>query len=483
MFIFMILPLDVRAGAETGILQAYVSGDLLTLFTSGRLRYDSLICTISTQSCELNSSGKLSDGGARIKTTVLIDVSNSVPDLHSGIDALLRILIENKPANEEFKLVAFGETAEILSDFSADRYDLAAALEKIKPQNGESKIYDAIYNTIPSPALFENQPTFCRTILICGDFGDIGNEITKEELFMKLHGERYPVDVVETKAGETAKSNDLAAIARVSGGRHYSPVPKNELQFLAETLGAGDYFYYTAKIPSGLLDGSVRQIDIGDGTNKMSLDLKFPVFAAPPKKISQMEIPENIEAAAKSDGSAAYFAAGGALFAIASMMIASGAIRKKKANNFINSESGPVSGGGGETEFFGESGFRDGRYAIKLGSANDPGKSWTFSVEGELLIGRAPNCRLRLEDRSVSREQCKIMPEGKKFVLVHLGATNKTAVNGKIADKSMPLQIGDTIKFGRESLKVDYLSVPGKPDLPLSDSIQNAGKGKTALLF
>lgn len=484
LLIFLVSPCGALAKTEAGVLQAYVSGDVLTVFTEGRLRYDSLSCTISNQNCELLSSGKLSEGGIRIKTTVLIDLSASAPGFWGGIEDLLKKLIDGKPPNEEFKIVAFGEAPEVISEFTADRYDLANALEKIKPENGESKIYDAICDTLPNIAPQGNQPAFYRALVIAGGSGDSGSAMTKEELFLKLQAELYPVDivVVEMGAKTAAENKDLAAIARVSGGRRYILAPDGEEPFLPEMLGAGDYFYCTAAVPFALLDGSVRQMDIGDGVNKMSLDLKFPVFAfaAPDEKIQGENI--EIEADANPGGGNMYIAAGGALLAISSTMVFAGMTRGKKPKGFPNSGT-DFTAGGVETEFFGEGGSQKGQYAIKLASMNNPGQSWAIPFEGELLIGRAENCRLRLGDKSVSREQCKITVEDAKLVVVHLGATNKTAVNGAAADKSAPLQAGDTIKFGRESLRVDYVRIPGNPVVLPPDSIQNAGKGKTALLF
>ena len=481
-FVFLIAllaaPVGVLAKTEADVLQAYISGDVLTIFTSGRLRYDSFRCAISNQNAELNSSGKLSDSGAKVKTTVLVDVSNSEPHgLRGDIETFLKALIENKPPNEEFKIVAFGKMPETLSDFTADRYDLANAIEKIKLGIGKSKIYDAICGTIPDIAIAESQPVFYRTLLIASGAEDGGSEMTKEELFLKLQNGSYPVDILEF--GEMGAGNkDLAAIARLSGGRHYSSGRESEAQPFAELFGASGYFYYTAAIPPDLLDGSIRQIDIGDNVNNMSFDLKFPVLASPGKINLQ---PEPIESPSASDENGSfYIMAGFALLAVCAIMVFAGAFRGKKAKSFFDPKSGLMAGGSGETEFFGDDGF----HALKIGSVNNPGNSWTFSVEDELLIGRAPNCRLRLEDKSVSREQCKIIVENGKLVVVHLGSTNKTAVNGNISEKSPPLKIGDTIKFGRESLRVDYLRVPGKPVLaPSPDPLQNANKGKTALLF
>jgi len=473
--VLFVLPAEARSGGVE-VLQAYVSGDTLTVFTDGRLRQDSLKCAVSGQNAEPGASGRLSGGGVKVKTTVLADVA-AAANLRGDIGALLEKLIENKPANEEFRIVAFGKSAEVIVDFTADRYDLANALGKIKWGGGKSRLYDAICDTFPNIAPDGNLPVFHRALVISGGGDDSDNAMTKEELFLKLKAERYPVDIVE------AKSKNLAAIARVSGGRHYPLHPGSETRDeLAEMLGVGDYYCYTATVPPAVLDGSVRQVDLGDGINKMSLDLKFPVYAPP---IGDPE-PKSEEVPPRDSEASGYVGAGSVFLAVAFVVIVVGLVRKKKKNkNLLDSGAGFLKdSGGGETEFFGKDSPGEKGYTIKLTDMAAPGKSWTFQIQegDEILVGRAAGCGLRLEDRSVSREQCKIRLEDKKITLVDLGATNKTSVNGETAHKNTPLLIGDTIKFGRESLQVDYIGTPGKASLA-ADALKSIGKGKTALLF
>lgn len=103
------------------------------------------------------------------------------------------------------------------------------------------------------------------------------------------------------------------------------------------------------------------------------------------------------------------------------------------------------------------------RFAIKLRDTERQDRSWMLPVSDELLIGRAAHCALRLEDKSVSREQCKITlyPEG--AVVVNLSASNQTKKNGRIVDGYAPVQAGDVLTLGRESLRIDSLQVLEKP--------------------
>src|SRR5262245_25470212 len=71
----------------------------------------------------------------------------------------------------------------------------------------------------------------------------------------------------------------------------------------------------------------------------------------------------------------------------------------------------------------------------------------------ELLIGRAPNADLGLDDAAIADQQARIVPEEKNFVLNDLGGGCGTYVNGeRIA--SVLLADGDCISIGRYDLFV-----------------------------
>jgi pSer/pThr/pTyr-binding forkhead associated (FHA) protein len=136
-----------------------------------------------------------------------------------------------------------------------------------------------------------------------------------------------------------------------------------------------------------------------------------------------------------------------------------------------------------QTEYVSDSSSEETQYTIKLSNPNDPRKTWTLPVSGDLLIGRSEHCTVRLDDKSVSREQCKIVVQGAGLAVVHLGSTNKTSLNGNSVVGSSPLQSGDTLKFGRETLRIDYIQSLGTPIPQPQEQQQNQTKGKTESIF
>ncbi len=68
-----------------------------------------------------------------------------------------------------------------------------------------------------------------------------------------------------------------------------------------------------------------------------------------------------------------------------------------------------------------------------------------------VLIGRSHECDVRLADINVSRRHAEIRQEGTSYVLVDLGSTNGTEVNGRRIRRAK-LEPGDTITLGSSRL-------------------------------
>jgi pSer/pThr/pTyr-binding forkhead associated (FHA) protein len=83
----------------------------------------------------------------------------------------------------------------------------------------------------------------------------------------------------------------------------------------------------------------------------------------------------------------------------------------------------------------------------------DGGKGKTYGLEKDrVTIGRLPECDVVLSDPGASRQHAEIRRVGGAFVVVDLGSTNATLVNGSpIAEHG--LADGDQITIGNTVLE------------------------------
>ena len=103
-------------------------------------------------------------------------------------------------------------------------------------------------------------------------------------------------------------------------------------------------------------------------------------------------------------------------------------------------------------------------YSIRIRNANNSEQIWDFDFENDIIIGRYENCHIRLSDKSVSRQHCRIyFNEG--FIIENLSNTNKTKLNGSPVETQFMLSDNDSIICGRETLIVDSITcVDSKAD-------------------
>jgi hypothetical protein len=75
-------------------------------------------------------------------------------------------------------------------------------------------------------------------------------------------------------------------------------------------------------------------------------------------------------------------------------------------------------------------------------------------TETVITVGRHPDSNLVLADPNVSRNHAEIRPQGDRYVVVDLGSTNGTRVNGVRVDTQV-LEDGDELTFGNTRMRFE----------------------------
>ena len=87
------------------------------------------------------------------------------------------------------------------------------------------------------------------------------------------------------------------------------------------------------------------------------------------------------------------------------------------------------------------------RLVVVDGDPRDIGKELILPIEGELFVGRSPDCELSLHDRKMSRKHCRIERDGDRYRVSDLSSLNGTVVNG-LRSASARFGVGDYIRLG-----------------------------------
>lgn len=76
-----------------------------------------------------------------------------------------------------------------------------------------------------------------------------------------------------------------------------------------------------------------------------------------------------------------------------------------------------------------------------------PGGDWPLS-EGPNLVGRDPDCAVRIDSPTVSRHHARIVVSGGDARVEDLKSKNGTYVNGRVATEPLPVNDGSEIRVG-----------------------------------
>ncbi|MBI5497816.1 MAG: GGDEF domain-containing protein [Deltaproteobacteria bacterium] len=72
-------------------------------------------------------------------------------------------------------------------------------------------------------------------------------------------------------------------------------------------------------------------------------------------------------------------------------------------------------------------------------------------LQGEMVIGRSPDCQVQIEDDGVSRKHAKVVGQNGVYVLADNGSTNGTFANSQKVDQHL-LKDGDKIQIGSNTI-------------------------------
>jgi pSer/pThr/pTyr-binding forkhead associated (FHA) protein len=84
----------------------------------------------------------------------------------------------------------------------------------------------------------------------------------------------------------------------------------------------------------------------------------------------------------------------------------------------------------------------------------------TYPIVGPTVVGRAPECTLRLDEAALSRQHARLIPTNDGLQIEDLGSTNGSFVNGKRVQHALA-KPGDEVGF--DTLRFQ-LAAPGQPE-------------------
>jgi diguanylate cyclase (GGDEF)-like protein len=91
---------------------------------------------------------------------------------------------------------------------------------------------------------------------------------------------------------------------------------------------------------------------------------------------------------------------------------------------------------------------------VLMGPTGFVGRQWLLT-NPEYFVGRAPDCSIFIDDRSVSRTHASVQVKGSDVLIKDLGSSNKTSINGVPIQPMVQTKLAnnDQVKFGNVIMK------------------------------
>lgn len=510
----MLVPgITAQALENPTLLQAYACKDCLDMFVAGDMDTAMLSCKVSNRVAEVTDAERILQGNVTVRTTVLLDISTSMPkQMRTQAVGFIKQLVDNLKPNEMLRIATFGMETSVIHDFTADRYDLSQGLDEIKFDSEGTLLYDSVYNTEPVLEPVDDGPCFARTIVITDGVDLAQTGITKEELYLKLQAEHYPVDVVAvSKTEPKTQDKELAALVRISGGIYANLYDGVSTAELAQSMDVADVLWIRAVLPGELLDGSTRQVNLTDGTQSLEFDTKVAVYDKPEPSSEEQEesvpaseaepeaesehLPESepeqlqpssiesqlppvstpVQAPTRKAGNMILIIIIAAIVLIVAAIVIAVVVSAKKRKQ-ANTHSETTDRAPRErdnrnnatdddrTEIVGQpqtsSGTSSSAGGMSMIRLRDTASNqmWEHQLVDTVTLGRSESCAIVIPASVVSRNQCHFQKGGDgSIIVVNDSNSNITKLNGTDLLQPTPIKTGDELIFGTVKVIVEKL--------------------------
>jgi uncharacterized membrane protein len=129
--------------------------------------------------------------------------------------------------------------------------------------------------------------------------------------------------------------------------------------------------------------------------------------------------------------------------------------KKKTRNNF--EQYGDNASPEKRTEILTNSNITEGTKnpCVRLRNVGSADQTWDLALNQGILVGRDTSCQVCLDEKSVSRQQCRLYTKNSIPMIENLSESNITQLNGKKLKSPTQIKAGDHIKCGRITLIID----------------------------
>lgn len=426
-FATLLFAVHINAVSSCLILQSLITDTSITVSLTADTAPTS--AQLGTSPCEIISVKKT--GELPSETLILVDTSGSIPtDIQSKTSELISMLIDGKQENEKFAIASFGTDTNYLCDYTADRYELVKAAEKL--------VYDEkftyVYSVLDEAVKGMSDDVFTKIIVISDGVENSKDGITYDEILRTVSESHIPIYAVGIENNNQEPLKKLYAFSRNSAADSVTISADSDISQICAMLEASrDMVCAEIAIPDECADGSVKYLKITGDDYECGIDIRTPVavVSETPAETTAAGSSETSTAAAAetvSEKNVQPFNIGYVVTAAAAAVVAASAaiitvkFKKDKPQPIPQPTPQPTPQSDPnyktkETKY--DSIPVSGEIVIQLTNINDPSRSYRHALGRGVTVGRdSSQCMIAIEnDEYISRKHCRIYRDGEKIML------------------------------------------------------------------
>ena len=494
------------ASSNAAVMRTYTGESSLSVYIKGAdLETEDLNIQIATTAAEQYSLEPISGLDRPMRTLVMLDNSLSISEKNRGKTAqILQNLIADRMNGEEISIATFGDTLNVLTDYTDDYTALKQAIDSITYQNQVTYLTDVLYELISERYTGRTEDIYERIIIIADGVDNESLGYTKEELYSLL--EKYPVPVYTIGCINKKNNGELEnmfALSRMTSAEYFLLDEIEDPLSVEEVLkGDRDIVRVVITPSKGMMDGSKKTVRITAPDDvTLTVEAVMPQVVAVSEGPSETITEENSETLANQPESVTVEAETQAVatgveepgkshaaFPFVVMVLAAVIVavlvvcivlltRKQKKDtkdrfevideDDLKRAQRAVTDADEKTVMVDTQDEKRGNTVIimnqnstcqiVLTDIHSPVKTFRVPLSGSVVVGfKQDVCDIVLDyDRSVSRRHCEITVNGNKFYIKDLQSANGTFINGNRILAETEIFSGDVLKLGRLELRFE----------------------------
>lgn len=265
---------------EARLLEQYTTKGKLHLFMQSEKPVEEISYQIGSNRNHEVGWHTLREAEEERKTYILIDNSLSVGRQHKErIEIVLTDLFANASDNEKFMISVFGETTESLTEYTNLYQPLEDAVLQMEYYNRETYLTDALYQIIQAwnqETLEEDvEPVYKRIILISDGQESEHTKYTREELYLLLSQNSYPIYAIGcVTGGNVGALSHMSALSRITGAASYVITEDGDLEgIVSRLLSERDLIHVTVIPEPEMQNGNILNSKITLVTDGVETDV------------------------------------------------------------------------------------------------------------------------------------------------------------------------------------------------------------------